>query len=88
MEVARYEMTLIQTALDEAKQNKTIAAGLLGLKRTTLLARIRKYENLTGSKTLTMPTIEEGTREELEALSQEPWPPKPASAEEVPESFP
>jgi ABC-type nitrate/sulfonate/bicarbonate transport system substrate-binding protein len=42
--VATLERTLMQQALEKANGNKTVAASLLGLKRTTLLAKLRNLE--------------------------------------------
>jgi DNA-binding NtrC family response regulator len=39
--VGRFERAMLEQALDRTGGNKTLAAGLLGLKRTTFLAKIR-----------------------------------------------
>ena len=41
--VARYECELIRQALQQTGGNKNRAAQLLGLNRTTLLEKIKKY---------------------------------------------
>jgi DNA-binding NtrC family response regulator len=46
--VNRFEQTLLQQALKKAGGNKSAAAGILGLKRTTLIMKLRSYDNLAG----------------------------------------
>ena len=43
-EVARYEHARIRQALAKAGQNKRVAAELLGLKRTTLIEKLKRLE--------------------------------------------
>lgn len=45
--VNQFELTLLNQALKKAGGNKSAAAGILGLKRTTLIMKLRSYENLT-----------------------------------------
>ena len=42
--VGRYERSLIEQALEVAEGNKNKAAQLLGLKRTTLLEKLKRIE--------------------------------------------
>ena len=43
-EVSRYEFSRIRQALDRTKGNKRRAAELLGLKRTTLIEKLKRLE--------------------------------------------
>jgi DNA-binding NtrC family response regulator len=46
--VNQFEQTLLQQALKKAGGNKSAAAGILGLKRTTLIMKLRSYDHLAG----------------------------------------
>lgn len=46
--VGRIERQIIEEALRKARGNKTVAAGMLGLKRTTLSAKLRSFAASTG----------------------------------------
>jgi DNA-binding NtrC family response regulator len=39
--VTNFERTLLESAMQKTKGNKTTAAGLLGMKRTTLIMKLR-----------------------------------------------
>ena len=43
--VTRFEVNILSRALDDAKGNKTAAAERLGIKRTTLIMKMRALEN-------------------------------------------
>src|SRR5262249_44982032 len=43
-EVKRYEIDLIRAALQKARGNQALAARMLGVKHTTLNAKIRRYD--------------------------------------------
>lgn len=43
--VHRFERTMIESALEKVNGNKTAAADILGLKRTTLIMKLRSLEN-------------------------------------------
>jgi hypothetical protein len=45
--VTSFEKNIVEQALQKANGNKTLAADLLRLKRTTLLSKLRVYEGLT-----------------------------------------
>jgi len=47
--VGRIERQIIVEALRKAGGNKTAAAGMLGLKRTTLAAKVKSLEAVAGS---------------------------------------
>lgn len=42
--VSEFERTILSQALERAGGNKTLAADMLGLKRTTLLAKLRNLD--------------------------------------------
>ena len=44
--IGRIELNLLEQALHRAKGNKKVAAGILGLKRTTLSAKLKSLESL------------------------------------------
>ena len=46
--VGRIERQIIVEALRKAGGNKTVAAGMLGLKRTTLAAKLKSLEAAAG----------------------------------------
>jgi transcriptional regulator with GAF, ATPase, and Fis domain len=48
--IGRIELNLLQQALDRAQGNKKAAADMLGLKRTTLAAKLRSLEAYTASR--------------------------------------
>src|SRR5436190_24156846 len=50
--VEEFEYRLIDEALRRTKGNKQAAARLLGLKRTTLVAKLRRKSGLTGAELL------------------------------------
>jgi DNA-binding NtrC family response regulator len=43
--VSQFELSLLNQALKKASGNKSAAAEILGLKRTTLIMKLRSYEN-------------------------------------------
>ena len=43
--VGEYEAKLIKRAMRKAKGNKTAAAGILNIKRTTLIQKLKRLEN-------------------------------------------
>jgi transcriptional regulator with PAS, ATPase and Fis domain len=47
--IGRIELNLLEQALDRAKGNKKAAASILGLKRTTLAAKLKSLESLVAS---------------------------------------
>ena len=47
--IGRIELNLLEQALDRARGNKKIAADMLGLKRTTLAAKLKSLEALTST---------------------------------------
>jgi transcriptional regulator with GAF, ATPase, and Fis domain len=47
--IGRIELNLLEQALQRAKGNKKVAAGILGLKRTTLAAKLKSLESLVAS---------------------------------------
>jgi transcriptional regulator with GAF, ATPase, and Fis domain len=47
--IGRIELNLLEQALQRAKGNKKAAAGILGLKRTTLAAKLKSLESLVAS---------------------------------------
>ena len=46
--VGQFELTLLNRALKKSGGNKSAAAEILGLKRTTLIMKLRSYENSAG----------------------------------------
>ncbi len=47
--ISRIELSLLHQAMDRANGNKKLAADLLGLKRTTLAAKLKSFAHLSGS---------------------------------------
>lgn len=46
--IGRIELNLLEQALERARGNKKVAAGILGLKRTTLAAKLKSLEAYSG----------------------------------------
>jgi len=46
--VSNFERAMLERALKSTAWNKTAAAELLGLKRTTLIMKLRNYESPAG----------------------------------------
>ena len=44
--VTRFQLSMLQQALSQTGGNKTAAAELLGMKRTTLIMKLRAFEGI------------------------------------------
>ena len=58
-EVKRFEIDLIRAALNRAHGNQARAARLLGVKKTTLNAKIKRYQILPAGHDLDAPVVTE-----------------------------
>ena len=58
-EVKRFEIDLIRAALNRAHGNQARAARMLGVKKTTLNAKIKRYQILPAGQDLDAPVVTE-----------------------------
>jgi len=59
-EVKRFEIDLIRAALDRAHGNQSRASRILGIKKTTLNAKIKRYQIQPAGRDFAAPLLTEG----------------------------